>query len=744
MSGITFNVTGSSNDTNLVLSSANAAIHEGDHDEEHDHLLRSNILDVSLAVVALKAKDVLVDASITSLVAKDVLLTGNILDVSLAVVALRAKDVLVDASITSLVAKDVVLTGNIVDISSAVVALRAKDVQIDASINNVKNNILDLQNNDALEMSYSAASASIAQYIFKTVTLPLANSCISGGDYARINEIPPVWNFGVGEQILQFPSIHYSPVFPNIGDNISDPTDVFINVAYPKNYVSTKNYHTMLYIENDVNFESVAALKLMQEDPSFLLPFKGTDLSDGFFLVGIRYNSNTTTSRPEYPYIGNGTGTRNFVLAGFSLNTPQPEDDLLYFNFINMLRIEILPFLRQKYAGMTLTRDTTIMNGWSFGGYTIIKTMLLFPELAKRWIAHSPGIRVAPLPSVVNPLLGSNAYQYGYDVSMNSLTGKPQIQYKVDQELHRKHISFMRDNAKRIAGLGFEIQLATWNNFGTAKDLYDNCGNTPGSILSGTGVASGYDNIGYESFSGGFTVHVLPHLLEAGFSVAPALDHQTGISGDRLVTSKLKVFNTELSKNFADHAWSANTDNTHELLCKLYAVPDASFSHVNYLNTKTYSDKKDFKAHNLTTKVDASFNLFATFNQINTRMWKTRYTLVNGYADGSNAVFDTMQRFRGSIQDFSSNSNPNGSNNNVGNVATRSVQVFKLLPSDPSGKTLKVEFLNKENVALGTTTTVVTSAYKFTASYFDTSNVWLAYDASLNYDACLNLINTLV
>ena len=718
MSGVTFTVTGSSNDTNLVLSSENAAIHESGHHDEHDHLLRSdinrlrdNIVDISSAVVALRAKDVL--------------LTGNIVDISLAVVALKAKDVLVDASITSLVAKDVVLTGNIVDISSAVVALKAKDVSIDASINNAKNNILDLQNNDALEMSYSAASASIAQYIAKTVTIPLANLCTISGDVAtEFYHLPPVWNIGVVDRINQFPSLHYSHVYPHIGDEISDSKDPYITVAYPKNYNPLKKYPTLLYIE-DVSGMYVGAAKYLQDSSGFMDAFKGTDLSDGFFIVGIGANSSFTSPMPIYPFVpANG---RNIVLSGIGYNTPQPEDDLISYNLMNMIRIELIPFLKQKYTSMKLDRDSLIISGKSNSGYFAMRTMLLFPEIAKRWIANNPFICV----SKVLPTIG-NVQTFPYVTGFKIVTlenGKQEIKYEVDEVVHRKHLSFVRDNAKRIAGMGLDIQLVNFNNFGSTKNLYDNCGNTLGSTES-----SGFTNIGVESCCGGFTYFALPALLDAGFSSAPVLDHELGIAGDRLIGKQLKVFTTESSKSFSDHTNVSGWDNLHEILCKLYAVPDASFSHVKYLNTITLSDKRDFKAHYLTTQVDASFNLSVTFNQNNTRMWKTRYTLVNGYADGSNAVFDSMQRFTGNPSVFSTTTL--GKNN-------RDQLVFKLLPSDPSGKILKVELLNKDNVAIGTTTTVVTKNYAFTSRYYDSSGVWLAYDASLNYTPNLTLINAL-
>ena len=573
-------------------------------------------------------------------------------------------------------------------------------------------------------MSYSAASASISQYIAKTVTIPLANLCTISGDYGAVSEIQPVWNYGVAEKINQFPSLHYSPKYPNIGDNISESTDPYITVAYPKNYVSTKTYPTMFYIEDSLtSVPGVSALKYLQDSSGYLDAFKGTDLSDGFFVIGIQYNPGYNISPTEYPFVS--TSTRLSILAGWSLNTPQPEDDLIYYNLINMIRIELIPFLRQRYTSMRLDRDSLIMNGKSNGGYFVIKTMLLFPELAKRYIAQHPAIIVS---KVLPTSTDSKTFKYLNGYKIDIVNGKQQLRYESDEVVHRKHLSFVRDNAKRIAGLGLEIQLATFNNFGTAKDLYDNCGNTPGSLES-----AGFTNIGLDTVAGGFTVHVLPALLDAGFSLAPTLDHQLGISGDRLIGKTLKVFNTESSKNFADHQWISGIDNTHEILCKLYAVPDSSFSHVKYLDTKTYTDKRDFKAHNLTTKVDASFNLALTFNQQNTRMWKTRYTLVNGYADGSNIVYNTMQRFTdGNV--FTTN---NGGNNYI--VAS----AFRLLPSDPVGKTLKVEFLNKDNIALGTTSTVVTRTYAFTSSYYDSSNVWLAYDASLNYTPNLALINAL-
>ena len=696
-SSVVISIVGNSNESNLILNSSSSNVNDDSLDQTFKHATNSHLEVLDLSVNG----------------------------ISLAINALKAKDLQIDASITSLGAKDLLLTSNIVDVSSAVVALKAKDLQIDASINNVKNNILDLQNNEALEMSYSAASASIAQYIAKTVTIPLATLCTTiSGD--RVFNLPPVWNIGEFEQINRFPSLHYSHVYPHIGDNVSESTDPYIIVAFPKNYNPLKTYPTLLYIE-DISGMYVGSTKYLQDSSGFMDAFKGTDLSDGFFIVGIQGNL-TISPATVYPFVS--WDGRNIVLTGVSLNTPQPDDDVIYYNLINMIRIELIPYLKQnpKYAGMRLDRDSLILSGKSNGGYFVIKTMFLFPEIASRCIANNPFICVSKVLPTIG-LVATYPYVTGYKIDI--VNGKQQLRYEVDEVAHRKHLSFVRDNAKRIADMGLKIQIATFNNFGSAKDLYDNCGNTPGSLES-----TGFTNIGVESACGGFNYFVLPALEAAGFSSAPALDHEFGIPGDRLLSSRLKVFTTESSKNFSDHNNVAGWDNLHEILCKLYAVPDSSFSHVKYLDTKTLSNKTDFKAHYLTTLVDASFNLSVTFNQSNTRMWKTRYTLVNGYADGSNAVFDSMRRFNGGPSLYTTTNN---ARNNSGSGSN----VFKLLPSDPVGKTLKVEFLNKDNVAVGTTSTVVTRTYAFTSSYTDSSNVWLALDASLNYTPNLALINAL-
>jgi len=144
MSGITFTVTGSSNDTNLVLSSENAAIHEGGHhDEDHDHLLRSdisgirtdisglktNVTSITSRVVNIEAKNTMQDVSLVALLTADLsfintvtyaatqsldtVQTGrlNVVDVSITsltgrVVTIEAKNTMQDASLVALLAAD--------------------------------------------------------------------------------------------------------------------------------------------------------------------------------------------------------------------------------------------------------------------------------------------------------------------------------------------------------------------------------------------------------------------------------------------------------------------------------------------------------------------------------------------------------------------------------------------------------------------------------------------------------------
>ena len=68
MSGITFTVTGSSNDTNLVLSSENAAIHEGDHHdlELHNDIngLQTNVTSLTGRVTNIETKNTMASTSL--------------------------------------------------------------------------------------------------------------------------------------------------------------------------------------------------------------------------------------------------------------------------------------------------------------------------------------------------------------------------------------------------------------------------------------------------------------------------------------------------------------------------------------------------------------------------------------------------------------------------------------------------------------------------------------------------------
>ena len=631
MSGITFTVTGSSNDTNLVLSSANAAIHEGgEHDghHEHDHLLHSDITELKTNVT---------------------LQTGRLN--------------LLDLSVNLLSVVDPVTT----------------------------------YSHGPTFLSRAQASAA-TKYTFKNVTLPkiLDNSLWS--NISGNTDLPSTpFKYSDCSAMLNFPSALFSGLgnvtisgdfVANIGDGntADDAVKTDINLIFPINYATdpvTTRYPLLVFLEGD-GTKNLPPFGYMQSASGgyFWKAFKGTDLSNGAFAISIA------------PY--NSTYRNNYFNNLTAISTPSEYDDQNAGQYIAMLKYEILPGLAVRYPRMKTGRDDIVLIGGSSTGSACIRTMLEYPEIAKRYIANSPTGLVGGIVGsryilntdrgnsdgnsieVFNPLTGFTELKYlpendpsGWKPNWSFYknyfkTSVNEISALVNRSIRESSLALITaqkpttlaraitsgynsavSSANALANAN-DCWIAITDSTGSANTLYEgylNRGNAYGSSMQwnpdGTSIWTYFD----AGTNWGTTkTATVPYLEEFGFKRAPCHDYEVGTPSSRLVGEHLKVFHTSWSKKYGDHSYFVRLDNMHEQLCKLYEVPDASWSHVDLNNTITYWPKTDFTAYNfisetkqnstLTNLADSDlcgnyWSLYAYWNNANPLVWKTIYTILD-------------------------------------------------------------------------------------------------------------------
>lgn len=412
-----------------------------------------------------------------------------------------------------------------------------------------------------------------------TVTVPNALSMpVTTSDAYAHNAF---WKVGTFETLDGFPSEHFgfslSNGMTNDGSSLNDAYPIGIDVAYPPQYDPQKTYPTILFIEGSSGANLQRNLPIFAElasRPGYYDAFSGTNLQHGAFIVQVT------------PYVSSVRRSL-WSIDEEILDAEYAGRGAYLSNYMKMMTYEILPYLTRRYKGIAVDRDHLTIVGGSNTGIGVLRIMLEYPEFARNGIAHSP---VFPSSSSVHPIDGSEVSLTKQYAFAPNASNPGQAVHHYDPALHTRATTYFTKYARRVRESGLDITLVTFNNAIVSWNGMDGDAN-PSNIWAG-------EDGDPESRAGAFTPIIEPILRANGFDVAPAVDDEAGVPGDRLLSSARRVFSSDVTKSMAKHAYVQRYSFMHEFLCKIYGVPDATFSHTQYANTITYEDKT-FNLYNL-------------------------------------------------------------------------------------------------------------------------------------------------